>query len=140
MRYTLARGLSEVVEKPDVMLVGNGRRLVYRRGSATPARVVNQKEIKFTEVGLWLRKVLLAITSAESAQSYGEFVMMTCSSFKKILECCGLSTNSKMRNKNTQFLHHILTKFDLCYNVKIKSCMSRIKNNEMNLMFLYTHQ
>uniref|UniRef100_A0A8C4GJP6 Heparan sulfate proteoglycan 2 n=1 Tax=Dicentrarchus labrax TaxID=13489 RepID=A0A8C4GJP6_DICLA len=49
VRYTLARGLSEVVEKPDVMLVGNGRRLVYRRGSTTPARVVNQKEIKFTE-------------------------------------------------------------------------------------------
>ncbi|KAM3617456.1 uncharacterized protein V6R79_006391 [Siganus canaliculatus] len=49
VRYTLARGLSEVVEKPDVILVGNGRRLVYRRGSTTPARVVNQKEIKFTE-------------------------------------------------------------------------------------------
>nr|XP_046254095.1 basement membrane-specific heparan sulfate proteoglycan core protein isoform X3 [Scatophagus argus] len=49
VRYTLARGLSEVVEKPDVILVGNGRRLVYRRGSATPAQVVNQKEIKFTE-------------------------------------------------------------------------------------------
>ncbi|XP_041802675.1 basement membrane-specific heparan sulfate proteoglycan core protein isoform X5 [Chelmon rostratus] len=49
VRYTLARGLTEVVEKPDVMLVGNGRRLVYRRGSSTPARVVNQKEIKFTE-------------------------------------------------------------------------------------------
>ncbi|KAM6982618.1 LOW QUALITY PROTEIN: basement membrane-specific heparan sulfate proteoglycan core protein [Tautogolabrus adspersus] len=49
VRYTLARGQSEVVEKPDVMLVGNGRRLVYRRGSTTPGRVVNQKEIKFTE-------------------------------------------------------------------------------------------
>uniref|UniRef100_A0A8D3EB01 Heparan sulfate proteoglycan 2 n=1 Tax=Scophthalmus maximus TaxID=52904 RepID=A0A8D3EB01_SCOMX len=49
VRYTLARGLSEPVEKPDVMLVGNGRRLVYRRGSATPSQVVNQKEIKFTE-------------------------------------------------------------------------------------------
>uniref|UniRef100_A0A8C9YGV5 Heparan sulfate proteoglycan 2 n=1 Tax=Sander lucioperca TaxID=283035 RepID=A0A8C9YGV5_SANLU len=49
VRYTLARGLSEPVEKPDVMLVGNGRRLVYRRGNPTPARVVNQKEIKFTE-------------------------------------------------------------------------------------------
>ncbi|XP_073326188.1 basement membrane-specific heparan sulfate proteoglycan core protein [Pagrus major] len=49
VRYTLARGLSEVVEKPDVMLVGNGRRLVYRRGGATPSRVINQKEIKFTE-------------------------------------------------------------------------------------------
>lgn len=51
MRYTLARGLSDSVEKPDVLLVGNGRRLVYRRGSGTPAQVVNQKEIRFTEVG-----------------------------------------------------------------------------------------
>lgn len=50
MRYTLARGLSEPVVKPDVILVGNGRRLVYRRGSTTPALVVNQKEIIFTEV------------------------------------------------------------------------------------------
>ncbi|CAG03826.1 unnamed protein product, partial [Tetraodon nigroviridis] len=49
VRYTLARGSSEVVERPDVILVGNGRRLVYRRGSPTPARVANQKEIKFTE-------------------------------------------------------------------------------------------
>ncbi|XP_029911416.1 basement membrane-specific heparan sulfate proteoglycan core protein isoform X2 [Myripristis murdjan] len=49
VRYTLARGLSEPEEKPDVILVGNGRRLVYRRGNATPARVVNQKEIRFTE-------------------------------------------------------------------------------------------
>ncbi|XP_049437412.1 basement membrane-specific heparan sulfate proteoglycan core protein-like [Epinephelus fuscoguttatus] len=49
VRYTLAHGLSEPVEKPDVMLVGNGGRLVYRRGNPTPARVVNQKEIKFTE-------------------------------------------------------------------------------------------
>uniref|UniRef100_A0A3Q4MA73 Heparan sulfate proteoglycan 2 n=1 Tax=Neolamprologus brichardi TaxID=32507 RepID=A0A3Q4MA73_NEOBR len=49
VRYTLARGLSESVEKPDVMLVGNGRRLVYRRGNGTPPNVVNQKEIRFTE-------------------------------------------------------------------------------------------
>uniref|UniRef100_A0A3Q1H130 Heparan sulfate proteoglycan 2 n=1 Tax=Acanthochromis polyacanthus TaxID=80966 RepID=A0A3Q1H130_9TELE len=49
VRYTLARGLSEPVEKPNVMLVGNGRRLVYRRGSGTPPSVVNQKEIQFTE-------------------------------------------------------------------------------------------
>ncbi|XP_077465112.1 basement membrane-specific heparan sulfate proteoglycan core protein [Stigmatopora argus] len=49
VRYILARGLSEPVEKPDVTLVGNGRRLIYRRGSATPAGVVNQREIKFTE-------------------------------------------------------------------------------------------
>lgn len=50
VRYTLARGLSESVEKPDVTLVGNGRRLVYRRGNGTPPNVVNQKEIRFTEV------------------------------------------------------------------------------------------
>ncbi|KAM8864757.1 basement membrane-specific heparan sulfate proteoglycan core protein isoform 6-T6 [Spinachia spinachia] len=49
VRYTLARGLSEPVEKPDVILVGNGRRLVSTRGRPTPGRVVNQKEIKFTE-------------------------------------------------------------------------------------------
>ncbi|XP_077945716.1 basement membrane-specific heparan sulfate proteoglycan core protein isoform X7 [Gasterosteus aculeatus] len=49
VRYTLARGLSEPVEKPDVILVGNGRRLVSVRGRPTPGQVVNQKEIKFTE-------------------------------------------------------------------------------------------
>uniref|UniRef100_A0A8C5CHM1 Heparan sulfate proteoglycan 2 n=1 Tax=Gadus morhua TaxID=8049 RepID=A0A8C5CHM1_GADMO len=49
IRYTLARGLTEPEEKPDVLLVGNGRRLVYRRGNPTPARVVYQKEIHFTE-------------------------------------------------------------------------------------------
>ncbi|XP_026189282.1 basement membrane-specific heparan sulfate proteoglycan core protein isoform X3 [Mastacembelus armatus] len=49
VRYTLARGLSEPVEKPDVILVGNERRLVYRRGSSTPPLEVNQKEIIFTE-------------------------------------------------------------------------------------------
>lgn len=46
----MARGLSEVVQKPDVIMVGNGRRLMYGRGGPTPAREVNQKEIKFTEV------------------------------------------------------------------------------------------
>uniref|UniRef100_A0A3B4XVX7 Heparan sulfate proteoglycan 2 n=1 Tax=Seriola lalandi dorsalis TaxID=1841481 RepID=A0A3B4XVX7_SERLL len=56
VRYILARGLTEPVEKPDVMLVGNGRRLVYRRGSGTPAQVVNQKEIRFTEVGFLDKK------------------------------------------------------------------------------------
>ncbi|XP_062314893.1 basement membrane-specific heparan sulfate proteoglycan core protein isoform X7 [Osmerus eperlanus] len=49
VRYTLARGQSEPEEKPDVVLVGSGRRLVYRRGRPTPARQLNQKDIKFTE-------------------------------------------------------------------------------------------
>uniref|UniRef100_A0A3Q2QD42 Heparan sulfate proteoglycan 2 n=1 Tax=Fundulus heteroclitus TaxID=8078 RepID=A0A3Q2QD42_FUNHE len=49
VRYTLARGQSEPVTRSDVVLVGNGRRLVYRRGNGTPPNVVNQKEIIFTE-------------------------------------------------------------------------------------------
>ncbi|XP_024915374.1 basement membrane-specific heparan sulfate proteoglycan core protein isoform X3 [Cynoglossus semilaevis] len=49
VRYTLTRGLSDLVEKPDVVLVGNGRMLVSRRGSTTSPQVVNQKDIKFTE-------------------------------------------------------------------------------------------
>ncbi|XP_034151976.1 basement membrane-specific heparan sulfate proteoglycan core protein isoform X5 [Esox lucius] len=49
VRYTLARGQMEPVEKPDVILTGNGQRLVYRRGNPTTTSVINQKEIKFTE-------------------------------------------------------------------------------------------
>uniref|UniRef100_A0AAV2LZ82 Basement membrane-specific heparan sulfate proteoglycan core protein n=1 Tax=Knipowitschia caucasica TaxID=637954 RepID=A0AAV2LZ82_KNICA len=49
VRFTLARGQSEPVEKPDVIMVGNGRRLVYRRGNPTPPRETNSKDIKFTE-------------------------------------------------------------------------------------------
>ncbi|KAJ8369772.1 hypothetical protein SKAU_G00098000 [Synaphobranchus kaupii] len=49
VRYILARGETEPEEKPDVVLVGNGQRLIYRRGNPTPPRVINQKEIKFTE-------------------------------------------------------------------------------------------
>ncbi|XP_045065410.1 basement membrane-specific heparan sulfate proteoglycan core protein-like isoform X5 [Coregonus clupeaformis] len=49
VRYTLARGETEPEEKPDVVLTGNGQRLVYRRGNPTPSREVNQKEIKFSE-------------------------------------------------------------------------------------------
>ncbi|XP_047235897.1 basement membrane-specific heparan sulfate proteoglycan core protein isoform X4 [Girardinichthys multiradiatus] len=49
VRYTLARGLSEPVAQSDAILVGNGRRLVYRRGNGTPPNVVNQKKIIFTE-------------------------------------------------------------------------------------------
>ncbi|KAM9751596.1 basement membrane-specific heparan sulfate proteoglycan core protein isoform 3-T3 [Menidia menidia] len=49
VRYTLARGLSEPVEKPNAIILGNGRRLIYRRGNGTPPNVVNQKEIRFTE-------------------------------------------------------------------------------------------
>ncbi|XP_046725155.1 basement membrane-specific heparan sulfate proteoglycan core protein isoform X3 [Silurus meridionalis] len=47
--YLLQRDGSEPVDKPDVVLRGNGNRLVYRRGSPTNPNVKNQREIKFTE-------------------------------------------------------------------------------------------
>lgn len=48
--YLLQREGSEPVDKPDVVLRGNGHRLIYRRGSPTNPNVKNQREIKFTEV------------------------------------------------------------------------------------------
>lgn len=50
VRYLLQRDGSEPVDKPDVVLRGNGHRLVYRRGPTTFPDVKNQREIKFTEV------------------------------------------------------------------------------------------
>ncbi|KAK2825049.1 hypothetical protein Q7C36_018976 [Tachysurus vachellii] len=47
--YLLQRDGSEPVDKPDVVLRGNGNRLLYRRGSPTIPNVKNQREIKFTE-------------------------------------------------------------------------------------------
>ncbi|KAK3547531.1 hypothetical protein QTP86_021514, partial [Hemibagrus guttatus] len=49
VRYMLQREGSEPVDKPDVVLRGNGNRLIYRRGSPTNPDVRNQREIKFTE-------------------------------------------------------------------------------------------
>ncbi|XP_053339071.1 basement membrane-specific heparan sulfate proteoglycan core protein isoform X5 [Clarias gariepinus] len=49
VRYLLQRDGSEPVDKPDVVLRGNGHRLVYRRGPTTFPDVKNQREIKFTE-------------------------------------------------------------------------------------------
>ncbi|XP_017274656.1 basement membrane-specific heparan sulfate proteoglycan core protein isoform X4 [Kryptolebias marmoratus] len=50
VRYTLARGLSEPVVRSNVILVGNGRRLLYRRENFnTPHNVASQKQIRFTE-------------------------------------------------------------------------------------------
>ena len=50
VRYTLARGRMDPVQKPDVIIVGNGRRLIYQRGNPTPPRELNSKEVKFLEV------------------------------------------------------------------------------------------
>ncbi|XP_028850828.1 basement membrane-specific heparan sulfate proteoglycan core protein isoform X4 [Denticeps clupeoides] len=49
IRYTVARGQMDSVEKPDVVLVGNGQRIVYHNTGFTAPREVNQKEVHFTE-------------------------------------------------------------------------------------------
>ncbi|XP_062871277.1 basement membrane-specific heparan sulfate proteoglycan core protein isoform X2 [Trichomycterus rosablanca] len=47
--YSLQRDGFEPLQKPDVILKGNGRRLVYQPRSPTSPNVKNQREIKFTE-------------------------------------------------------------------------------------------
>ncbi|MGH0151147.1 UNVERIFIED_CONTAM: hypothetical protein FKN15_057920 [Acipenser sinensis] len=49
VRYTLARGQTEPEDRPDVVIMGNGQKLIYRRRKPTPPNVVNQQEIQFTE-------------------------------------------------------------------------------------------
>ncbi|KAG5281836.1 hypothetical protein AALO_G00049330 [Alosa alosa] len=49
IRYTLARGLTQPIDKPDVMLVGNGQRLVYKKAGPIPAQRTNNKDIIFKE-------------------------------------------------------------------------------------------
>lgn len=48
--YSLQRDSSEPVNKPDVVLRGNGNRLISRLGPYTNPNVKNQREVKFTEV------------------------------------------------------------------------------------------
>lgn len=50
--YSLQRDGSEPLQKPDVILRGSGRRLVYQSRSRTSPNIKNQREIKFTEVSL----------------------------------------------------------------------------------------
>uniref|UniRef100_A0A670K7D7 Heparan sulfate proteoglycan 2 n=1 Tax=Podarcis muralis TaxID=64176 RepID=A0A670K7D7_PODMU len=49
VRYGLARGQSEPVQKPNVMIVGNGQKLIYRVQVPTQPSVVNQRQVQFTE-------------------------------------------------------------------------------------------
>ncbi|XP_069802948.1 basement membrane-specific heparan sulfate proteoglycan core protein isoform X4 [Dendropsophus ebraccatus] len=49
VRYGLTRGQSEPVRKPDVVIVGNGQKLIYRVQSSTQPSVVNQRTVQFTE-------------------------------------------------------------------------------------------
>ncbi|KAL7859348.1 hypothetical protein SRHO_G00144950 [Serrasalmus rhombeus] len=47
--YSLQRDGSEPVDKPDVILRGNGQRLIYRRSPTTSPNIKNEREIRFTE-------------------------------------------------------------------------------------------
>uniref|UniRef100_A0A671MPU9 Basement membrane-specific heparan sulfate proteoglycan core protein-like n=1 Tax=Sinocyclocheilus anshuiensis TaxID=1608454 RepID=A0A671MPU9_9TELE len=47
--YSLQRGGSELKEKPDVVLSGNGQKFIYRRGDPTLPDTINHRQIKFTE-------------------------------------------------------------------------------------------
>ncbi|KAM9297026.1 LOW QUALITY PROTEIN: basement membrane-specific heparan sulfate proteoglycan core protein [Gastrophryne carolinensis] len=49
VRYGLTRGQSEPVRKPDVILVGNGQRLIYRSQTPTQPSVTNQRSVQLTE-------------------------------------------------------------------------------------------
>ncbi|MEE6482447.1 hypothetical protein FKM82_013243 [Ascaphus truei] len=49
VRYGLTRGQSEPVRKPDVVLIGNGQRLIYRVQTSTQPSIVNQRKVQFTE-------------------------------------------------------------------------------------------
>uniref|UniRef100_A0AAR2M2N8 Heparan sulfate proteoglycan 2 n=1 Tax=Pygocentrus nattereri TaxID=42514 RepID=A0AAR2M2N8_PYGNA len=47
--YSLQRDGSEPVDKPDVVLRGNGQRLIYRRSPTTSSNIKNERQIRFTE-------------------------------------------------------------------------------------------
>ncbi|XP_073426230.1 basement membrane-specific heparan sulfate proteoglycan core protein isoform X4 [Dendrobates tinctorius] len=49
VRYGLTRGQSEPVRKPDVVLLGNGQKLIYRVLPSTQPSIVNQRSVQFTE-------------------------------------------------------------------------------------------
>ncbi|XP_077116593.1 basement membrane-specific heparan sulfate proteoglycan core protein isoform X5 [Ranitomeya variabilis] len=49
VRYGLTRGQSEPVRKPDVVLLGNGQKLIYRVLPSTQPGIMNQRAVQFTE-------------------------------------------------------------------------------------------
>ncbi|XP_072887750.1 basement membrane-specific heparan sulfate proteoglycan core protein isoform X3 [Hemitrygon akajei] len=49
VRYSVPRGQMEPVGKPDVIITGNGRKLIYKDKKPTQPNFINQKEILFTE-------------------------------------------------------------------------------------------
>lgn len=51
--FFLQREGSEPINRPDVVLRGNGNRLISRLGPSTSPNIKNQREVKFTEVSHW---------------------------------------------------------------------------------------
>uniref|UniRef100_A0A8D2Q521 Heparan sulfate proteoglycan 2 n=1 Tax=Varanus komodoensis TaxID=61221 RepID=A0A8D2Q521_VARKO len=49
VRYSLARGQSEPVQRADVVIVGGGQRLLYRARVPTQPMLVNQRQVHFSE-------------------------------------------------------------------------------------------
>ncbi|KAM8927903.1 basement membrane-specific heparan sulfate proteoglycan core protein [Pelodytes ibericus] len=61
VRYGLTRGQSEPVRRPDVILIGNGQKLIYRAQSPTQPSIVNQRRIHFTEEN-WMHQSGASVT------------------------------------------------------------------------------
>ncbi|XP_072442898.1 basement membrane-specific heparan sulfate proteoglycan core protein isoform X5 [Chiloscyllium punctatum] len=76
VRYSVARGQSEPEEKADVIITGNGRKLIYRTRTSTQPDVINQKEILFTEEN-WQHESGIPVTR--------EDLMMTLANLDKIM-------------------------------------------------------
>uniref|UniRef100_A0A7M4G0T5 Basement membrane-specific heparan sulfate proteoglycan core protein n=1 Tax=Crocodylus porosus TaxID=8502 RepID=A0A7M4G0T5_CROPO len=55
VRYGVSRGQPEPVQKPDVIIVGNGQKLIYRARVPTQPSAINQRRVQFTEEN-WVRE------------------------------------------------------------------------------------
>ncbi|XP_039768050.1 basement membrane-specific heparan sulfate proteoglycan core protein isoform X3 [Ornithorhynchus anatinus] len=64
VRYELARGTLEPVQKPDVVLVGGGHRLLSRGHTPTQPGTINQRQVYFTEEH-WMHESGAPVTRGE---------------------------------------------------------------------------
>ncbi|XP_067873656.1 basement membrane-specific heparan sulfate proteoglycan core protein isoform X2 [Heterodontus francisci] len=76
VRYSVARGQAEPEEKSDVIIIGNGRKLIYKTRTPTQPNVINQKAILFTEDN-WQHESGTPVTR--------EDLMMTLANLDKIM-------------------------------------------------------
>ncbi|XP_072101165.1 basement membrane-specific heparan sulfate proteoglycan core protein isoform X3 [Mobula birostris] len=76
VRYSVPRGQVEPEGKPDVIITGNGRKLIYKDKKPTQPNIINQKEILFTE-DHWQHESGTAVTR--------EDLMMTLANLDSIL-------------------------------------------------------